>query len=418
MPCLGCIADDFTGGTDLSNNLVKRGFRTVQTLGVPSEKAEWYDADAIVVALKSRTIPSNEAVRISLEALQWLRSIGCSQFYFKYCSTFDSTSAGNIGPVIDALLDQLGEPVTIVCPAFPDNGRTVYRGHLFVHDRLLNESGMQNHPLTPMTDSNLLRLLSAQTASPIGLLGLEVITQGAASVRRKMTELRGSGVRMVITDATSNQDLLTIGTAVSDLKLMTGGSGLALGLPMRITDVHAALAFRMPVGPRAILAGSCSETTLAQIAYARETYPAFHLKPLELHRDNADTMAEVIAWAREQLNQDRTFIIYTSGDPMDVRAVQAKLGPQRSNLLVEDAFSSLASQLVAAGVRQLIVAGGETSGAVVNALRINALRIGKEISPGVPWTLGLGGPYPVALALKSGNFGGTDFFMHAWEILS
>jgi 3-dehydrotetronate 4-kinase len=418
MPFLGCIADDFTGGTDLSSNLVKRGFRTVQTLGVPSGDEKLDEVDAIVVALRSRTIPAGEATGLSIEAVRWLQSKGCEHFYFKYCSTFDSTPAGNIGPVIDALLDELREPFTVVCPAFPDNGRTVYRGYLFVHDQLLDESGMRNHPLTPMTDPNVLRLLAAQTRSRIGLIRFDTIAQGAQVVRKRIAELRDSGVRMAVTDATSNQDLLTLGDAVSDLRLVTGGSGLALGLRTPATDSKSASDVAVPVGQRAILAGSCSRATLGQIEHAKNFYPAFQIKPIDLEQDYAGTLKSVFSWVGDEFEKGNTLLIYTSENPAEVAAAQSKLGPERSSQLVEQALSEVARELISRGVRQLIVAGGETSGAVVNALKIRALRIGKEISPGVPWTLGLGGPYPVALALKSGNFGATNFFTGAWGVLS
>jgi 3-dehydrotetronate 4-kinase len=418
MAFLGCLADDFTGGTDLSSNLVKRGFRTIQTLGVACEDEKLDEVDAIVVALKSRTIPAGEATALSIEALRWLESKGCEHFYFKYCSTFDSTPAGNIGPVVDALLDELREPLTVICPAFPDNGRTLYRGYLFVHDQLLNESGMQNHPLTPMTDPNVLRLLACQTRSRIGLIRFDTIAQGAQAVRNRIAELRGSGVRMAVSDATSNQDLLTLGDAVSDLRLVTGGSGLALGLRAPVTDVKSAADVAVPIGQRAILAGSCSRATLGQIEHAKNFYPARQIKPIDLGQDYAGTLKSAFSWIGDQYEKGNTLLIYTSDSPAEVVTAQSKLGLDRSSQLVEQAFSDLARELVARGVRQLIVAGGETSGAIVNALTIRALRIGKEISPGVPWTLGLGGPYPVALALKSGNFGATNFFVEAWRVLS
>ncbi|MBV9273207.1 MAG: four-carbon acid sugar kinase family protein [Verrucomicrobia bacterium] len=418
MAFLGCIADDFTGGTDLSSNLVKRGFRTIQTLGVPCEDEKLGEVDAIVVALKSRTIPAGEATALSIEALRWLQSKGCEHFYFKFCSTFDSTPAGNIGPVVDALLDELREPFTVICPAFPDNGRTLYRGYLFVHDQLLNESGMQNHPLTPMTDPNVLRLLGCQTRSRIGLIRFDTIAQGAQAVRNRIAELRGSGVRMAVSDATSNQDLLTLGDAVSDLRLVTGGSGLALGLRVPVTDVKSASDVAVPLGQRAILAGSCSRATRGQIEHAKNFYPARQIKPIDLGQDYAGTLNSAFSWIEDQYKKGNTLLIYTSESPAEIATAQSKLGLDRSSQLVEQAFSDLARELVARGVRQLIVAGGETSGAIVNALKIRALRIGKEISPGVPWTLGLGGPYPVALALKSGNFGATNFFIEAWRVLS
>lgn len=418
MPSLGCIADDFTGGTDLSTNLAKSGFRTVQTLGLSCEGAELNGIDAIVVALKSRTIPASKAKALSIEALRWLQALGCRQFYFKYCSTFDSTPAGNIGPVIDALLEELGKPLTVVCPAFPDNGRTVYRGHLFVHDLLLSECGMQNHPLTPMTDANIVRILSAQTQSRVDLIRYDTIIHGIEAIRQRIAELRDLGLRMAVTDTTSNRDLLALGESVSDLKLVTGGSGLALGLRPDTINAPSTPAFPIPAGKRAILAGSCSKTTLAQIEHAKAEYAFFQLRPFDLHSDFAGALNHALSWARKHLNQDKTVLIYSSGNPVEVSVSQTHLGLQHASELVERALSALASYLAEEGGRQFIVAGGETSGAVVNALKIRALRIGKEIAPGIHWTLGLGGPHPVALALKSGNFGATNFLTHAWNSLS
>jgi len=230
---LGCIADDFTGATDLANMLVRGGMRAVQTIGVPASDTT-IEADALIVALKSRTIPAEEAVAQSLAALEWLRAQGCRQFLFKYCSTFDSTDKGNIGPVADALLDALGDDFTIACPAFPENGRTIFRGNLFVGDVLLNESGMQNHPLTPMTDPNLVRVLQRQTKSKVGLIAYDVIAKGPQAVRDRIAVLRNEGVRMAVADAVSDADLYVLGEACADLKLITGGSGIALGLPRNL----------------------------------------------------------------------------------------------------------------------------------------------------------------------------------------
>lgn len=421
MALLGCIADDFTGGTDLAVNLNKAGFRTVQTIGVPTDAAHPADADAVVVALKTRTCPADEAVRASLAALAWLRGLGCRQFYFKYCSTFDSTAKGNIGPVTDALLEALGENFTIACPAFPDNGRTVYRGHLFVHGALLSESGMQDHPLTPMRDANLLRVLGAQTPSQVGLVDLDAIAAGPARVEARFRELVSGGVRIAITDTVANADLGTLAAAVRPLKLLTGGSALAsrLGANFNLRPSSSArLLQAAPAGGRAILAGSCSRMTLRQLEHARRHYPSLRLSPLELGRDFEAVVARALAWTGEMRQQPEPFVVYCSGAPAEIAENQRALGVARAGELCEQALARIAVSLVDEGVNRLIVAGGETSGAVVQALGIDQLQIGPEIAPGVPWTFTHARGAELAIAMKSGNFGSEQFFSEAWEKLS
>jgi 3-dehydrotetronate 4-kinase len=419
MPLLGCIADDFTGGTDLANNLVKSGFRTVQTLGIPRGPKAAVGSDAVVVALKTRTCPPKQAVRESLRALEWLQTLGCKQFYFKYCSTFDSTPRGNIGPVIDALLAALSSNFTIACPAFPDNGRTVYRGHLFVHDVLLSESGMQNHPLTPMTDPNLVRFLSAQTSSQVGLIRFDRISQGPKAVVQEIQNSRQDKVRIAVTDCLSNADLVVVGDAVKELTLVTGGSGLALGLAANFgLSVAAPASVPAFPGNRAILAGSCSKMTLRQIEHAKPTCSHRQISVKSLAEDSEAVIGEVVSWAREMLSKPKPLLIYTSETVEALTKNQNELGIETSGSLCEDALAQIASSLVNNGVTQLIVAGGETSGAVVKKLAIDLLKIGPEIDPGVPWTLAIGPGKQLALALKSGNFGSEDFFTKAWEQLS
>ncbi|MCO7613493.1 four-carbon acid sugar kinase family protein [Pseudomonas chlororaphis] len=419
-PLLGCIADDFTGATDLANMLVRGGMRTVQSIGIPSaEVAAGLDADAVVIALKSRTTPVGEAVAESLAALQWLREQGCEQIFFKYCSTFDSTAAGNIGQVSEALLKALGSDFTLACPAFPENGRTIFRGHLFVQDQLLNESGMQHHPLTPMTDANLVRVLQAQTALPVGLLRYHSVAQGVDAVRAKIAELRQKGVAMAIADALSDADLYTLGAACADLPLLTGGSGLALGLPEnfrragKLRDLDAA---NLPAvaGREVVLAGSASAATNAQVdAWLEAERPALRIDPLALAAGES-VVAQALAFVQAQ--QD-TVLIYATSTPEQVKAVQRQLGVERAGALVENALGEIAQGLRDNGVRRFVVAGGETSGAVVKALGIRLLQIGAQIDPGVPATVSSGGE-PLALALKSGNFGGRDFFAKALRQLA
>ncbi|HUZ65115.1 MAG TPA: 3-oxo-tetronate kinase [Acetobacteraceae bacterium] len=418
MPLLGCIADDFTGATDLASMLVRNGMRAVQLIGVPLPDDPVPQADAVVVALKSRTVPVRAAVADSLAALAWLRAAGCQRFFFKYCSTFDSTEAGNIGPVADALIDALGCGFALACPAFPANGRSVYQGHLFVGHALLNESGMEHHPLTPMTDANLVRVLSRQTDGTVGLVPHAVVAQGAAAIRRAMTVLKEQGRRYAIVDAVSDDQLIAIGEAAAGHALITGGSGVAMGLP---ESFRAAGALPMIVdpgalpaidGPAAILAGSCSRATLFQIGTARAHLPTLELDPLA-RPDAAALARQALDWAAS-LSGDRPVLIAASAPPEKVAALQRKLGREAAGELVEQAMATIAAELVARGVRRMVVAGGETSGAVVSRLGVRSLRIGAEIDPGVPWTLASGSGPDLLLALKSGNFGTPDFFLKAF----
>jgi len=424
---LGCIADDFTGGTDLAGMLVKHGMRTVQMIGVPTGPLP-DDIDAIVIALKSRTNPVEEAKAESLAALAWLQAQGCRQFYFKYCSTFDSTPRGNIGPVAEALMAALGSDFTIACPAFPANQRTIYKGHLFVGDVLLSDSGMRNHPLTPMTDANLVRVLQQQVAGKVGLVEFATVAAGAGAIRARFAALRDDGCNFAVVDALTNDDLLALGEACADLPLVTAGSGVALGLPPNfvraglLRDGGAAAALPETGGLRAVVAGSCSVATQAQVAAMKARHPAYNVDPRALARGE-DVVGAALDWAKPKL-ADGPVLVYATSTPEAVRAVQAELGVEAAGTLVENALAAIAQGLVAAGVGQLIVAGGETSGAVVKALGVAGLRIGPEIDPGVPWTVALaadrGGSHearPLALALKSGNFGATDFFLKAWEHL-
>jgi uncharacterized protein YgbK (DUF1537 family) len=412
---LGCIADDFTGATDLANMLVRGGMRTVQTIGVPAAPLA-QDVDAVVVALKSRTIAAPAAVAQSLTALAWLQQTGCQQIYFKYCSTFDSTPQGNIGPVSDALMAALGTTFTIACPAFPEAGRTICRGYLFVGDVLLSESGMKDHPLTPMTDANLVRVLQAQTPRKVGLIRYDTLAQGATALRGQTEALQRAGVGIAVVDALSDQDLVCIAEGCEDLPLVTAGSGVGLGIArnhrragrLKHADAAAALP-RMP-GLAAVLSGSCSAATNAQVAQWIAARPALRIDPLRLAA-GMPVAQEALSWARSQLSFGPV-LIYATANAQDVKAVQNELGAERAGHLVETVLAEIAKGLVRDGVRKLIVAGGETAGAVVGALGIGALRIGRQIDPGVPWTESLGGE-PMALALKSGNFGSPDFFIKA-----
>jgi uncharacterized protein YgbK (DUF1537 family) len=423
MPILlGCIADDFTGATDLCNTLVRQGMRTVQLIGTPPDGLAVPDADAVTVALKSRTCPPEEAVAASLAALDWLRRAGARQVFFKYCSTFDSTERGNIGPVADALLDALEAPFAIACPAFPETGRTVYQGHLFVGDRLLSDTHMRHHPLTPMTDPDLARVLGRQSRRPVGLVPLAVVRQGPEAIRARFAALQAEGVAHAVVDAVEDEDLIRIGAACADLALVTGGSGVAMGLPANfrragglLAEGGAADALPGVEGAGAVLSGSCSAATLGQVAAMEAERPTLRLDPMALAEGFDPDQA--VAWAAEHLPRGPV-LIAASAPPEQVAAAQARLGRERAGSLVEAALAGIARGLVErAGVRRLVVAGGETSGAVVQALGIQGLRIGPQIDPGVPATVTLGREPSLALALKSGNFGGPDFFAKALDRL-
>lgn len=412
---IGAIADDFTGATDLALTLSRGGLRVLQVVGVPVANTDFGDAQAVIVSLKSRTIPADEAVAQSVAAAEVLLAAGAAQLFFKYCSTFDSTDQGNIGPVTDALLDLLGETRTIACPAFPANGRTVFKGHLFVGDVLLSESSMKDHPLTPMRDANLVRVLGRQTRRPVSLITRDVVAGTGSDLQRALDTLDG----IAIVDAITDDDLRAIGRASKGLKLITGGSGVALGLPANFATEaagHPDAFDPLPAGGSVILAGSCSAATRRQIERAGAAgFPRLQLDALSIAegRMRVEDAADFVV-----RNQGATApLVYSSADPAIVGAVQEKLGRERSGALMEDFFATLAARLAGRGVNRFLVAGGETSGAVVNALDVPALTIGPEIAPGVPWTRAHNRPIPIALALKSGNFGADDFFIRAWDFL-
>jgi len=422
MPYLGCIADDFTGGTDVASMLTRHGLRTIQTIGVPRSSLA-NEVDAIVVALKSRTIPPDEAVQQSLQALQYLLSIGCKQIYFKYCSTFDSTDRGNIGPVTDALMSALGTGFTIACPAFPENKRTIYKGYLFVGDVLLNESGMQNHPLTPMRAPNLVRVLQRQTSRKVCHISSDVVAAGSEAIRSSYEILQMNEGEIAIVDALGPEDILSIGQACYAMPLVTAGSGVALGIAADlihrgiITRNDAAASLPPVIGKQAIIAGSCSLATQQQVAYAKSHgIPAFSIDPLAIS-GGEPIVQRAIEWAKPKFATG-PILFYATANQEQVKSVQKELGTERAGAIVEDALAAIAKALVEEyGVTQLIVAGGETSGAVVKALQIDQLRIGPMIAPGVPWTQSMGNKH-INLALKSGNFGTVDLFLSAWRLLT
>ena len=415
---LGCIADDFTGASDLANNLVRAGMRTVQTIGVPDGPLA-ADVDAVVVALKSRTIAAQDAVAQSLAALTWLQGAGAKQIYFKYCSTFDSTAKGNIGPVTEALMDALNTDFTIATPAFPDNKRSVFKGYLFVGDGLLNESGMQNHPLTPMLDPNLVRVMQAQTRRKVGLIDYSAVAQSADAVKSRMTELKTQGIGVAVVDAVTNDDLMRLGPALADMPLVTAGSGVAIGLPQNFGIQPSPKASALPPagGLRAVVSGSCSLATNRQVAaFIATGRPAMAIDPM-LIASGKDVVGGALAWAAPLLASGPVLVFSTAATD-SVKAIQAQLGVEEAGALVERTIAAIARGLVEHhGVRQLVVAGGETSGACVQALDIRQMQIGPQIDPGVPWCHAHTPVGNLHITLKSGNFGTDDFFTKAFAML-
>ena len=412
---LGCIGDDFTGSSDLANTLARQGMRVTQYAGIPTTLAD-ASVEAGVVALKSRTTPVEDAVRQSLAALDWLRAQGCRQFLFKYCSTFDSTPEGNIGPVAAALAEALSARKVLVCPAFPATGRTIYQGHLFVGDVLLNESGMEDHPLTPMTDPDLRRWLARQTDMPVGHVAHADVAQGAEAIAMALTREDETGHRLIVADAIADADLMELGAAVSGLPLLTGGSGIALGLPENFRRqgliAHSSNGWAGISGPAVVLSGSCSRATRAQVArHIERGAPAVRVTVEEI-LDGSITVEGVSRWAMDN-SAIGLPLIYSTASPEEVRATQDRFGRERAAEAAEGLMAGVARRLVDSGFRRIVAAGGETSGAVVEGLNVTALEIGPEIAPGAP-ALRVG---DLALALKSGNFGDADFFEKAVSVM-
>lgn len=418
---LGCIADDLTGATDLALMLTRAGMRTVQVMGVPAANADFDGFDAVVVALKSRTNPAAEAVAWSLASADVLLARGAKQLFFKYCSTFDSTDQGNIGPVAEALLAKTGAEIALACPAFPANKRTVYLGNLFVGEQPLAESPMKDHPLTPMRDSNLVRVLQRQTKLPVGVIPHAVVDQGAAAIEGAFKGAALIGKRFVVVDAIADRHLIDMGRAAASHKLITGGSGVAMGLPANFLAQSlmkaAGSATRMaaPKGRQLIIAGSCSEATRGQVKAAIAAGIPAHEVDARAVAAKKLGPADLVSWAKKQ-PASAPVLIYSSAEPARVAEVQREFGRDTAGSMIEALLAATAKALCADGFTRVIVAGGETSGAVVAALGVTAIEIGSEIAPGVPWTLARDGR-PLALALKSGNFGGPDFFLSAWSHL-
>jgi len=420
---LGCIADDYTGASDLANTLTRCGLRTVQTIGVPRDDLALPEVDAVVVSLKSRSIEAGLAVARSRAAEKWLRGRGASHVLFKICSTFDSTDAGNIGPVMDALRADSGDTIVLVTPAFPQTGRTVYQGNLFVGSVPLNESPLKDHPLNPMHDSNLVRVLARQSRTKVGLVDLAVLSRGVDAVRARLADLASRGIGAAVVDAVFDPDLETIGKVALDHRVSVGASGIGLGLARALVTSGKARANAAdamsdaPVGgPAACLAGSCSQATLGQIANAERVMPVLHLDPDRVVAGKEEGL-RALAWAKQRLEQGPV-LIASSSTPDQVAALQARYGRDAAGHAIEQAMADIAEGLVRSGLRRLVVAGGETSGAVVDRLGIPGFLVGAEIAAGVPVLRAVGDKQgDMLLALKSGNFGGPEFFSDALKLM-
>jgi len=417
---LGCIADDFTGATDLAGLLARSGVKVSLRMGVPKEDPAAAETSAFeVIALKCRTIPAAQAVAEARRALAWLKAAGAKRFFWKYCSTFDSTAEGNIGPVAEALMADLGIDRTIYCPAFPENGRSIFMGYLFVGQKPLAESPMKDHPLTPMRDSNLMRLLEPQVKGNVGLVDRLTVAQGAEALKTRIAELGASGINHIVVDAVANEDLYVIAEGCRDLLLMTGGSAVAMPLPnLYLKDGTLSADAGKPVVPvlgkgSIVLSGSCSAMTRQQVANYLSQAEGYRLDPLALANEGLE---EAQSWLAAQ-GPETPRIIYATADPEDVRKAQEVLGVEKAGAVIEDALAQLALDAREQGVRRFVVAGGETSGAVTKALEVTRLTIGSEIAPGVPWTYSQSGGHDIALALKSGNFGTPTFFADALALL-
>ncbi|MFT3691244.1 3-oxo-tetronate kinase [Paenirhodobacter sp.] len=410
---LGVIADDFTGATDIAGFLQGNGLRTLQLNGVPAADLA-VEADAVVISLKSRSCPPAEAVADSLAALDWLRARDCAQVFFKYCSTFDSTPKGNIGPVTDALLDALGEDFTVICPVLPVNGRTIYNGYLFVNDVPLNESGMRNHPVTPMTDANIMRVMEAQSRGRAGNVPSRILDKGVEAVRSALDALRAAGVRYAVLDALNDRHLEVMGAAVQGMRLVTGGSGLADGMARHWRTGRTAAVEPVVRGPAVVLSGSCSQMTNAQVAAYRAEAPAMAVDVDRAITGDAAAYADDLTHWVLAHQGGLAPLVYATMPPDALRQVQDRHGAARASERIEHLFALLAQRLEAGGVVRFIVAGGETSGSVTQALDIPGFAIGAQIAPGVPWVRAVG--KPLALALKSGNFGAERFFFDAQSV--
>ncbi|MEF1310133.1 four-carbon acid sugar kinase family protein [Vibrio mytili] len=416
---IGVIADDFTGATDAASFIVAGGLSAIQVNGLPAlvdeqTLSEYQQAQAIVVALKSRSCPTEQAISESITACRWLKEQGCTLIYFKYCSTFDSTESGNIGPVIDALMQELNCKQTLISPALPVNGRTVYMGHLFVYQQLLSESGMRNHPITPMTDSNLARLIESQSTGQASLL----THKDYASHEQAQIKLESLDRKYVVCDAIDDSDLKLLGQLSLTYPLVTGSSGLVGAIAAAIAQKQKveSVPYCPAKGLRGlVISGSCSEMTNKQVAEYKRHAPSLKLEIAKCI-ESENYIDNVEQWVLDATNTNEQWfpLVYATVLPDELQEIKASYGSQAS-VAVENLFSQLIQRLKSHNFKVIISAGGETSGTVVRSLGSEVFSIGKTISPGVPWVRSL--EDNTALALKSGNFGDERFFLQAQEMM-
>ncbi|CBG88002.1 3-oxo-tetronate kinase [Citrobacter rodentium] len=416
MTTLGVIADDFTGATDIASFMVNAGWKVVLFNGIPNKAFDVGDMDAIVIALKSRSVPASEAVAMSLSASAWLKTQGCQRQLFKYCSTFDSTARGNIGPVTDALMKSLATPVTLICPAVPDNGRTILNGHLFVKGELLNESGMEHHPVTPMKHSSLKKLMEAQSVGLCGNITLDIVKNHPEKIASEIENKMANKARYLIFDVLDNHDLLTVAKATASFPLVTGAAGLGYAIAA-LDKQHVSSAKKVAIsvgskGPGVVLSGSCSAMTNQQVEFYKQRASSLALDVEKIINEPA-YLETVSAWVKSHSQDPTAPMVYATQPPQIIELIQKNYGAQVVSDKIESFFSSLAQSLAAAGFNKFIVAGGETSGAVTQGLNIDGMVIGESVAPGVPWTQVLNKQQWVIL--KSGNFGNPDFFLKAQE---
>ncbi|MEZ5924081.1 MAG: four-carbon acid sugar kinase family protein [Hyphomicrobiaceae bacterium] len=413
MPLLlGAIADDLTGGIELASMLVAQGVRTGFGIGPAASLVE--DAEAQVIALKTRVIPADEAVTAVLGGAERLITRGARQVFFKYCATFDSTPAGNIGPCAEALIDRLDAHRALFCPALCETGRTVYQGHMFGGSTLLSDSPKRFDPLTPMTDSNLVRVLQAQSRQKVGLIDHSIVEAGPEAIRYRSEQLAAEGATLQIVDTLNENHLAAIADAAAGMPLLTGNSSVAAHLPAcwrRSGDLQATAPIMLAGvdGPGAVIAGSVAEQTRQQLAVFGTHHPV-----LTLHLERAfagdDLVGEAMTFARQCMRQCRDFAISTAVPQAAVDQLQTRFGRAETAAQAEFILSTLAHRFVhELGVRRIVVAGGETSGAVVAALGLTRLEVGPYLGLGMSRAITRTEPI-LGLSLKSGKLGSLDVF--------
>jgi len=410
------LADDITGGMELAAVLAGQG---VDCSFVTNPDRVQLNREAVVIAQKTRTCAPRDALRMTACGLRAAMRANAAQIFFKYCATFDSTAKGNIGPCADFIARELGVDFTLFVPSFPEAERYVFQGHLFVQDRLVSESPKRFDPLTPMTDPDLVRVLQAQTAVVVGRLPLSILHRGPAAAEVHLTALRHDGVGYAIADAISNDDLAALAELTAEWRFMTGNSTIAGFYPpiwrrQGLIPPDRGPPSLPPIdGPAVVLAGSCADRTLEQLVAFEHHRPVIRIDPLEAAQ--RDLVPELFAQVQARL-ADGPIAIASSARPADVKNVQDKLGVTGAAATIEDLLGRLASQLRRAGVRRFLVAGGETSGAILDHLGIESMQVGRYEAAGVGRAVSEQ-ENPIALCLKSGKLGPVDMFLPTLEAM-